>query len=519
MNIHNTFCDELPGDMVEGGNPRQVMEAFSFVKPCPVQNPTIVAFNDSVAKSLDLGNLLINRSELVEILSGNKLLDHMKPYAVNYGGHQFGNWAGQLGDGRAITLFQTKGSGNQNWEVQLKGCGRTPYSRSGDGRAVLRSSIREFLCSEAMHHLGIPTTRALSLVKTGEKVVRDMFYDGNPREEDGAVVCRVAPTFLRFGNFELPSFRGNLELTRRLVDYSIKHYFPHLNTENGDSALNIYEKWFLEICEKTAYLVAQWMRVGFVHGVLNTDNMSILGLTIDYGPYGWLDNFDRNWTPNTTDLMESRYRFGAQPDVALWNLHKLGLATDFLFGSKNFIDDALEHYRKKFIESNSLLTAKKLGLDQIRKEDLPMVEDLYDLLEDSQMDMTNFFRVLSNINVDSPDAYAFDKVFYNASLKHLNNKRLTIWLDNYAKRIKNNTLDPQQREQIMKLNNPNFILRNYLSQNVIDQAERGDFSGISKLMDVIKLPYNEHPEWVDLFNKRPDWAVGKPGCSKLSCSS
>jgi uncharacterized protein YdiU (UPF0061 family) len=246
----------------------------------------------------------------------------MRPYAARYGGHQFGVWAGQLGDGRAITLGELMPRPGERWELQLKGAGRTPYSRTADGRAVLRSSVREFLCSEAMHFLGVPTTRALSLVATGDIVVRDMFYDGNPMPEPGAVVCRVAPSFVRFGNFEIHASRGENELLQRLADYIITEHFKEL----GPPTPEVYKLWFEEVCRRTGVMIAHWMRVGFVHGVMNTDNMSILGLTIDYGPYGWLEGYDPAWTPNTTDLPGRRYAYGRQPDVAAWNLARLANA-------------------------------------------------------------------------------------------------------------------------------------------------------------------------------------------------
>ena len=247
----------------------------------------------------------------VEVLAGNRVLEGMAPYAARYGGHQFGVWAGQLGDGRAITLAEIAAPDGRRHDVQLKGAGRTPYSRTADGRAVLRSSVREFICSEAMHWLGVPTTRALALVATGESVIRDMFYDGNPEPEPGAIVCRVAPTFVRFGNFEILAAHDEIDTLRRLADYVIVRHFPELGTPSAE----VYARWFREVCRRTAVMVAEWTRVGFVHGVMNTDNMSVLGLTIDYGPYGWLEGFDPMWTPNTTDAQGRRYRFGAQPQI------------------------------------------------------------------------------------------------------------------------------------------------------------------------------------------------------------
>jgi uncharacterized protein YdiU (UPF0061 family) len=260
-----------------------------------------------------------------------------------YGGHQFGQWAGQLGDGRAISLAEVDQSApGQRWELQLKGAGPTPYSRRADGRAVLRSSLREFLCSEAMHHLGIPTTRALSLVTTGEPVVRDMFYDGHPQDEPGAIVCRVAPSFVRLGNFELFASRSEVETLRRLADYVMATHFPELGPP---SSAESYAAWFAEVCRRTAIMIAHWMRVGFVHGVMNTDNLSILGLTIDYGPYGWLEPYDPVWTPNTTDAGGRRYCYANQPRIGLWNLSQFGHALRPLLETAEGIEQGLTVYR------------------------------------------------------------------------------------------------------------------------------------------------------------------------------
>ena len=319
----NRFLRSLPGDPDPRNFIRQVRAAlWSAVAPAPVAAPRLLAHSQEMAAELGFSEADVSSPEFARVFAGNALLPGMQPFASNYGGHQFGHWAGQLGDGRAISLPD-----GQRRELQLKGAGPTPYSRSADGRAVLRSSIREFLCSEAMHHLGIPTTRALSLVGTGEGVVRDMFYDGHPEVEPGAIVCRVAPSFLRFGHFELPSQRGDTSLLQALADFCIARDFPHLRGRGEP----LYADWFAEVCERTARLVAGWMRVGFVHGVLNTDNMSILGLAIDYGPYGWIDAYDPDWTPNTTDATGRRYRFGWQPRVANWNLGQLARALAPLF--------------------------------------------------------------------------------------------------------------------------------------------------------------------------------------------
>ncbi|HET7655553.1 MAG TPA: YdiU family protein, partial [Luteimonas sp.] len=328
LRFDNAFVRELPGDPEAGPRLREVVGAlWSEVQPTPVARPQLLAWSRDMARRLRLTEAGIESPGFAQVFAGNALWPGMQPYAANYGGHQFGHWAGQLGDGRAITLGEVVAGDGARWELQLKGAGPTPYSRMADGRAVLRSSIREFLCSEAMHHLGVPTTRALCLVGTGEPVVRDMFYDGHPREEPGAVVCRVAPSFLRFGNFELPYAREDVALLRRLADFCIRRDFPHLHG-SGDA---LYADWFREVCTRTASMVAHWMRVGFVHGVMNTDNMSILGLTIDYGPYGWIDDYDPDWTPNTTDAGGRRYRFGWQPRIAGWNLLQLANALAPLF--------------------------------------------------------------------------------------------------------------------------------------------------------------------------------------------
>ena len=321
----------------------------------------------------------------------------MRPYAARYGGHQFGQWADQLGDGRAITLGEVRAPDGQSWELQLKGAGRTPYSRHADGRAVLRSSVREFLCSEAMHFLGVPTTRALSLVATGEPVVRDMFYDGRPDAEPGAIVCRVAPSFVRFGSFEMHATHGEIDILRRLADYVITTHYPELGAPSSATYLALFE----EVCRRTAILAAHWTRVGFVHGVLNTDNMSILGLTIDYGPYGWLEGYDPTWTPNTTDAGTRRYRYGQQPNVALWNLARLGEALSPLIETPDDLHRGLEIYRETFDTSYGAMLRDKLGLDSIDTtgED-PLLVGVFGLLEATETDMTIFFRGLADVPVE-----------------------------------------------------------------------------------------------------------------------
>ena len=313
LNWVSRFLDETPGDAVSGGGPRQVPGAcWSRVDPEAMPHPVLRMWSEEMASELGL--------DVAEegLLGGNGKAGGMDPYAQRYGGHQFGNWAGQLGDGRAITLGEVD-TGEGVLELQLKGSGKTPYSRFADGRAVLRSSIREFLCSEAMHHLGVPTTRALSLVTTGEEVMRDVMYDGRPAPEPGAIVCRVAESFIRFGSFQIHAMAGDQKTLRALVDNTVRQHFPH-HSSNSDQGL---VEWLKEVADRTALTIAHWMRVGFVHGVMNTDNMSIHGLTIDYGPYGWLEGFDPDWTPNTTDSGTRRYRYAQQGEVGAWNFARL----------------------------------------------------------------------------------------------------------------------------------------------------------------------------------------------------
>ena len=296
LNIKDTFNKELPADPILENSRRQVEKAcFSYVHPKRTSNPELLHASSEMLENLGLTQRDLQSEEFLKIFTGNAVIPNTKPYAMCYGGHQFGNWAGQLGDGRAINLAEVVHNNNR-WAMQLKGAGATPYSRTADGLAVLRSSIREYLCSEAMHHLGVPTTRALSLAITGDQVLRDVMYNGNPDYEKRAIVCRVAPTFLRFGNYEILAARQDVETLKTLVDYTIKHFFSHL----GEPSKDTYAAFFNEVSQRNLEMIIEWQRVGFVHGVMNTDNMSILGLTIDYGPYGWLEGFDFGWTPNTT---------------------------------------------------------------------------------------------------------------------------------------------------------------------------------------------------------------------------
>jgi uncharacterized protein YdiU (UPF0061 family) len=498
LSFSSRFTRALPGDESDLNTPRQVPGAlWSPVLPTPVSAPTLFASSPEVAQLLGLTDL----QSLLPVLAGNARPAGVMPFAANYGGHQFGNWAGQLGDGRAIGLGELNGL-----ELQLKGAGPTPYSRRGDGRAVLRSSIREFLCSEAMHHLGVPTTRALSLVLTGDQVVRDLFYDGNAAPEPGAIVCRVAPSFLRFGSFELWASRGDVALLQRLVDFALT-YFPGLSTP---------AELLLEIARRTATLVAHWQAVGFVHGVLNTDNMSVLGLTLDYGPYGWVDDFDPDWTPNTTDAQFRRYRFGNQPEVGLWNVERLGVALLPLLGDEAPVIEALHTYQRAFGEAMRQRFADKLGLPP-SEQTARLVERLMPWLAAHETDFTLFFRALAHV-VEQPEPTSFptalsDAFYSPPAPEHLEHG--LSWVRDWWQATQQAATTGDQLRRV----NPKYVLRNWLAQVAIDAAHQGDATEVTTLLDVMRRPFDEQPGRERFAQKRPEWARSKPGCSALSCSS
>ncbi|TBV28476.1 YdiU family protein [Meridianimaribacter sp. CL38] len=516
FNINNTFSENLPSDVVLENTRRQVEQAcFSYVNPKLAQNPELIHSSVDLAKNLGLTAQDLKSNDFLQIMSGNSVYPNTKPYAMNYGGHQFGNWAGQLGDGRAINLFEIQ-QNNKQWALQLKGAGETPYSRQGDGLAVLRSSIREYLCSEAMHHLGVPTTRALALLSTGEKVLRDVMYDGNSAYEKGAIVCRVSPTFIRFGNFEIFAARQDLKTLTLLTDYTINQFFPHL----GKPSKETYIKFFDEVCQRTLEMIIHWQRVGFVHGVMNTDNMSILGLTIDYGPYGWLEGFDYGWTPNTTDAQHKRYRFGNQPNIGLWNLYQLANALYALVEDAKPFETALEAYKNNFDKQSLEMMRSKLGLEFKEASDLQLIHELEETLLLSETDMTLFFRLLSKFSVDNPKR-GFELIkpaFYSEISNEIKEKWL-LWFDKYTLRLKKETLSSTERSKKMNAVNPKYVLRNYMAQLAIDKAEESDYSLVEELFELLKKPYDEQPENEKWFAKRPEWARHKIGCSMLSCSS
>ena len=500
LRFDNSFVRDLPADTVLRNIPRQVHNAaYTRVDPTPVAAPRLLGWADDLGRQLGIGRPAAD-SPLLEALAGNRVLPGMQPYAARYGGHQFGHWAGQLGDGRAITLGELIAADGTRQELQLKGAGRTPYSRTADGRAVLRSSLREFMCSEAMFHLGVPTTRALSLVGTGEEVIRDMFYDGNARPEPGAIVCRVAPSFLRFGNFQILLAQNEIDVQKRLADYVRANFFANMSIEEA----------FREICRRTGELMADWMRLGFVHGVMNTDNMSILGLTIDYGPYGWLEGYDLEWTPNTTDAEGRRYCYGNQPHIAQWNLARLAEALLPLAGGKAPLEEALALYGDTFARAWQRALAAKLGVAALdRPGDDTLASELFEALQETETDFTLFFR---SLGADAPTLESLRAAFYSDAAEH---PRMTAWLEKYRNRVQG---DNRRRER-MDAANPKYVFRNYLAQQAIDALEQGDASVLERLAKVLQRPYDEQPEHSELAARRPEWARHKAGCSALSCSS
>ena len=519
LRFDNRYVAELPGDPVAENYRRQVAACYSPVQPTPVRKPRLIGWWAEAAALLDLPAQVEETGAYAEVFAGNRVLAGMAPIATCYGGHQFGNWAGQLGDGRAINLGEVVNRRGERWTLQLKGAGATPYSRTADGLAVLRSSLREFVCSEAMFHLGVPTTRALSLALTGEEVVRDMLYDGHPAAEPGAVVCRLAPSFTRFGHFEILAARRDEDLLRRFVDYTIATDFPDLADEADPKRRCL--AWFAEVAARTATLMAHWMRVGFVHGVMNTDNMSALGLTIDYGPYGWLEDYDPNWTPNTTDAATRRYRFGQQPAIAQWNLLQLANAIYPLIGEAEPLNAILGDFASSYTREAQAANAAKLGLPHYAPEsDEPLFAELFALLGSVETDMTLFFRNLAQVALDAPTmAPLVDSYYQPAAVVQKVRERTETWLARYAQRVRGVGEPDAVRIARMNAANPLYVPRNYLAQLAIDDAEAGDFALLNEWMDVLRRPYDEQPGKERFAAKRPEWARHRAGCSMLSCSS
>ena len=518
LNIKDTFSKELPSDNVLDNSVRQVLQAtHSYVNPVKPSNPKLIHTVLDMAKAIGVSEQEVSERLFLDVFSGREIYPNTKPYAMAYAGHQFGDWAGQLGDGRAINLFEVV-SNDKRWVIQLKGAGKTPYSRRGDGLAVLRSSIREYLCSEAMFNLGVPTTRTLSLMLSGDDVLRDMLYNGNSEYEKGAIVARLAPSFIRFGNFELFASRKDVKNLKRLTDYTIKHFYSELGKPSKETYVRLFEK----ITNKTIDMIVNWQRVGFVHGVMNTDNMSILGLTIDYGPYGWLDDFDFNWTPNTTDAQNKRYRYGNQPNIALWNLLQLANALYPLVEESEPFELILNSFGDKFEVAFLQMMRGKLGFELKDEKDADLIKQLEVCLSSSETDMTIFYRLLSKVKKGAEEAnleivmtafYKPEEV--DGELK----EKWKGWFKSYDLRLQREMLTDEERASKMNLINPKYVLRNYMAQLAIEAANKGDYNVIDELYNLLKKPYEEQLANEKWFVKRPEWARHKVGCSMLSCSS
>jgi uncharacterized protein YdiU (UPF0061 family) len=447
---------------------------YRRVAPTPLPAPYLVSFNADAAELLGLDASEATHPEFVEYFSGNRLLPASEPIAAIYAGHQFGTFVPQLGDGRAILLGEAVNPRDgRRWDVQLKGAGQTPFSRMGDGRAVLRSTIREYLCGEAMHALGIPTTRALCIVGSDEPVFRETI-------ESAAVLTRLAPTHVRFGSFELFYSRGQQDRVRELADYVINHHYPHL-AESEDK----YRSFFDEVVGRTARLIAQWQAVGFAHGVMNTDNMSIIGLTIDYGPFGFLDEFEAGFICNHSDY-GGRYAYDQQPGVALWNLSRLSRTLMSLIGREEAVA-ALDRYPHLFADAYAELMRAKLGLKSARPDDASLVSGLLAILDASAVDYTRFFRRLCDFETTSGQR--------NDPLRDMfiDPAAFDAWAETYTARLAAEGSVDAERSARMKRSNPKYVLRNYLAQRAIERAQAGDYTEVNTLHAVLRRPFDEQP--------------------------
>ena len=467
---------------------------YARVCPTPVPDPYLVCYSPEALRLIDLDESEITRPEMIATLAGNQLLPGMDAVAALYAGHQFGHFVPQLGDGRAILLGEVKNAAGEGWEIQLKGAGRTPYSRGGDGRAVLRSSIREYLCSEAMHALGIPTTRALCIVGSDHPVYRE-------DEETAALVTRLAPSFVRFGSFEVFYYRDQIEPIRQLADYVIARYYPELATRTEP-----YAELLREITRRTAELMAQWQAVGFSHGVMNTDNMSILGLTLDYGPFGFLDAFDPGYICNHSDT-SGRYAFDQQPDAAAWNLTKLAQTLVPLM-SVEAASGAISEYPQAFGRAYLERMAAKFGLPP-GSETTSLVMDALQLLAQNHVDYTIFLRRLCDFDSGENASNTLRDLF-------LDRAAFDAWAARYAAALRQQGSLDAERSKAMRAVNPKYILRNHLAEIAIRRAtDERDYSEINRLHALLTRPFDEQPEYEPYAAEPPDWAKQ----IEISCSS
>ncbi len=471
-------------------------EAFyARVSPTPLSNPCLVTFNPDAGALIDLHPDEAKRPEFVGCFGGSLVLPGSEPVAMLYSGHQFGHYVSKLGDGRAILLGEIRNHAGEKWDLHLKGAGLTPFSRDDDGRAVLRSSIREYLCSEAMHGLGIPTTRALCIVGSDEPVYRE-------KVETGAMLVRLAPTHVRFGSFEVFYYRRQHDYIKLLADYVIAQHFPTLAI-----AKEKYARLLDEIAARTARLIAQWQAVGFAHGVMNSDNMSILGLTLDYGPFGFLDEYHSTFVCNHSDT-HGRYAFHHQPDIGYFNMRCLAQGLLPLL-SQEETKSALATYEAVFTQHYAELMRAKLGLRESRPDDATLLTGLLELMQDNRMDYTIFFRSLSRFRQKPGER--------NEGLRDSFQDRdgFDIWAARYRERLRAEGGRDEERAACMNRVNPKYVLRNYLAQIAIQRAtEQKDFSEIERLRKLLRDPFSEQPEHEHYSASPPDW--GKQivvGCS------
>ncbi|WP_318837918.1 protein adenylyltransferase SelO [Neiella holothuriorum] len=470
---------------------RQLKGSYSEVAPSAVDNPRLVAYSSATATLLDLPKQA-DEDALCRYFSGQQALPGAQPLAQVYAGHQFGQYVPQLGDGRGLLLGQICTQQAQLWDLHLKGAGQTPYSRFGDGRAVLRSSIREFLASEALQALGIPTTRALCVIGSDTPVRRETM-------ESAATLLRVAESHLRFGHFEYFFHRNEHEKLKALADYALEHHFAECTDSEAP-----YLDMFIQVVERTAQLIAQWQAVGFTHGVMNTDNMSLLGLTIDYGPYGFMDGYNAGYVPNHSDH-GGRYSYAQQPSIGYWNLQCLALALSPLL-TKAQSEQALARYEPALLGRYSQLMAAKFGLAEIQQNDGEMLNGLFTLMQAEGQDFTRTLRQLSQQRVDDARTPMEDD--------WVDRDGFRAWWQAYRQRRLAQG-DSDHWQQHMLMTNPNYVLRNYLAQQVIEQAEQGDYSGIAQLQKVLHQPFAELAEFEQYAALPPDWSKQL----EISCSS
>ncbi len=468
---------------------------YEVVDPTPLPDPYLVAFNSDAAALLDLDAAEASNPALPAYLSGARRIPGAEPIAQAYAGHQFGVWVPQLGDGRAFLLGEVRTSNGDKWDLHLKGAGRTRFSRFGDGRSVLRSTIREYLASEALFGLGIPTTRALCIVGSDEPVQRET-------AETAATIIRLAPSHVRFGTFQYFAARGEAGRVRELADFVIGQHFPELQELS-----NRYPRFFGEVCRRTARLMAQWTAAGFAHGVMNTDNMSVLGLTLDYGPYGFLDAYDAGFICNHTDT-GGQYAFDRQPAVGMWNCARLGEA---LLGVMEVAEaqEELETYWDAFVPEYARLMRAKLGFLTEREEDAALLRDLLAALQANRVDYPRFFRALNTVD----QRHATDDCEVRAMFA--DRAAINSWLDRYAARLRAEGSVAAERAERMGRTNPRYVLRNWIAQEAIARAQRKDFGLIEELRRLFAVPYDEHPG-MERFAEPPS-ASGRE--IVVSCSS